>query len=262
MKGVVIASALVAMLIAPSKSGATVISGAIATAGPLSGDAPQCNQSGPVSSSCSYLGNPQFHFVPLQSTSSSFADLATGNLQASAGTVGGGIGTARAELKDTISLILPSNYSSNNVNLTVSLNFNSVLLQGEAIAEDDILLGQFPGFFTSTDGFIGTGHNGAGNSLAISATLTLPLNDITNIPIDAFLTVTTGNNFGNGYANVDPDLGITLPEGATFTSGSGVLLSQVAAVPEPSSFTLLGAGLVAFGLYRRRQQGNVGQCKE
>jgi hypothetical protein len=88
------------------------------------------------------------------------------------------------------------------------------------------------------------------------------LNDITNIPIDAFLTVTTGNNFGNGYANVDPDLGITLPEGVTFTSGSGVLLSQVAAVPEPSSFTLLGAGLVAFGLYRRRQQGNVGQCKE
>ena len=183
--------------------------------------------------------------------------MATGTLEASAGTPSLGVGTARAELKDTISILLPTGYSSSTVQLTVGLNFSSVTLQGEAVAEDDILLGQFPGFFTSADGALGSGNDSqVGRSLAINAMLTLPVsnpNNLINIPIDTFLTVTTGDNTGNGYAVVDPDLSIILPDGVTFTSGSGVLLTQVAAVPEPTSLVLLGAGLLGFAIVRRRR---------
>src|SRR4051794_4217731 len=68
-----LAAALVATFIPSSQSWAT----AITTAGPTSGNAPQCNQSGAISASCFYIGNPEFHYVPLQSTSNSFADLAS-----------------------------------------------------------------------------------------------------------------------------------------------------------------------------------------
>jgi PEP-CTERM motif len=49
-------------------------------------------------------------------------------------------------------------------------------------------------------------------------------------------------------------LSFTLPRDVTFTSDSGVLLTQTggSAVPEPASFALMGAGLVALAVFRKR----------
>ena len=52
-----------------------------------------------------------------------------------------------------------------------------------------------------------------------------------------------------GSANADDPILISLPEGISYTSASGVFLT---AVPLPASLPLLAAGLVAVGLRRRR----------
>ena len=54
-------------------------------------------------------------------------------------------------------------------------------------------------------------------------------------------------------------LSFTLPSDVTFTSDSGVFLTQTAApagAPEPASFALLGAGLVALGVFRKKRIGS------
>lgn len=51
---------------------------------------------------------------------------------------------------------------------------------------------------------------------------------------------------------------LNLPSAATFTSGSGVFLTSVAAVPLPAGFSLLAAGLGLLGFLARRKTRNVG----
>ncbi len=242
------ALAIISVLSLPEFGWANVV----VTAGPnLSPPAPpQCNNTGAVSASCSYVGQSEYHYGWLNSTSTSFADLATGILAASAGTPGLGVGQAYAQLNDTISLILPAGYNSNIVPVTLSLNFTSVFLTGEASASDALSLG----LYNSASGFIGSGHNGSGAPLDQSITLNFSTSNINNIPISAVLSVYAGDNYGNGYVNIDPDLSLTLPAGVTFTSGSGALLTQTQAVPEPTSLSLLGAGLIGMGLLRRRRK--------
>jgi hypothetical protein len=53
-----------------------------------------------------------------------------------------------------------------------------------------------------------------------------------------------------------------LPDHVSFTSGSGVLLTQVDApngVPEPHAAVLAGLGLLMMGWLRRRQAGSGGR---
>jgi hypothetical protein len=68
----------------------------------------------------------------------------------------------------------------------------------------------------------------------------------------------TGDGAGLHYAATFDISVIDLSNGAVFHNtmecGNDNLIGQVAPVPEPSTFVLLGAGLLAAGLYRRNKQ--------
>lgn len=76
------------------------------------------------------------------------------------------------------------------------------------------------------------------------------------IGFQAFLDVGAANMATADIFNT-ATLFIDLPGGFTFTSGSGVLLTERAAtpVPEPASVLLLASGLAGLIIWRRRQQG-------
>lgn len=65
------------------------------------------------------------------------------------------------------------------------------------------------------------------------------------------LNVDSTVNFGPGDTTLQLNLDGTWSEDATGVSGT-YTISPVAAVPEPATLGLLGAGLAAFGLLRRR----------
>jgi hypothetical protein len=82
-----------------------------------------------------------------------------------------------------------------------------------------------------------------GDTLRLNVTLQSAAN------VEAYLAPTGAS----AAATVDP-LYLMLPDGVTFDSGIDGFLSVVPVVPEPSPPALLGVGLVALALVRRRQQ--------
>jgi hypothetical protein len=167
-------------------------------------------------------------------------DVATGVLEASAsGTSTTSTAIGSAKITDGITLFAPAGYSGSTVSVTLSLVVPSDVVSGNAVVTDSLTLGTF-GHET---GCVAAGDQncstpGLIQGLNLSITANVPVG--TDIFVQASLTASGGDSHGAGTASADPPaLDLILPQGWTFTSESGVLLTEPLAVPGP----IVGAGL-------------------
>jgi hypothetical protein len=144
---------------------------------------------------------------------------------------------ALAQVSDRLSFILPAGYSGSTVPVTLSLTVNSYSLLGDAVINDSLTFGN------GQSGCVALGNQtcapGTIQGLNLSVTQNLSLSNLTNLFFQANISPAGGDLFGTGTATTDPGLSLTVPTGVTFTSQSGVFLTQAASVPGP----ILGAGL-------------------
>jgi hypothetical protein len=121
--------------------------------------------------------------------------------------------------------------------------------------------GDFSYQMTSNAGFIAnTGSNWVGTPTLTNQTLSgFDFSGTINVTNGEALQLVMGlslNCVGGETCDFSHTaaLSFTLPRDVTFTSDSGVLLTQTggSAVPEPASFALMGAGLVALAVFRKR----------
>ena len=94
------------------------------------------------------------------------------------------------------------------------------------------------------------------NTNLINTEISIPF-EISDAQRDFSFNIFLGSSsFGGGTVNLSNTaaLGLILPNGLTFTSDSGVFLSQLAVgqVPEPSSMLLFGSGLIGLAVFLRR----------
>jgi hypothetical protein len=164
-------------------------------------------------------------------------DVATGVLEASAT----GSAIADARITDAITLTLPTGYSGSTVPVTISLSVPNYTVSGNANILDSLIFGSFG----SQTGCVASGDqhcNTAGlvQGLNLSITANVPIGGLAEIFVQANLNPSGGDIIGSGSAIADPPfLDLILPQGVTFTSDSGLLLTEPLGVPGP----LAGAGL-------------------
>ena len=193
----------------------------------------------------------------------STANLATGELKVYVGARGAsnayyqGTASASASFRDSLSFDLPDGMSSATIAVSLAVTGSYELYQasnsttyantslwfwepgvsGYLIKEDDTIYDGFGG------GGTGVPHTMTGNVVVeegkeyqLSANLSASVKTQNPANLSYFDFVNTGA------------LDIDMPAGVTFTSGSGVL------IPEPSTLTLIGLGLLALAAFARRRR--------
>jgi len=204
---------------------------------------------------------------------SATASLAQGSLRAAARGVTtqfpfGGV-TAQAELSDTVTFHAPSSGGLLDIAITLAVQgaFHSVSglsgfsARGTILFDDSAAQGAL--FCCSASGTSFLGHvfgevslvsNDRANSIAwitvrqrVSPNVALPLTAMLDLSLSASANDIAQANFAH-----TAQLSIALPEGVSFSSGSGLLLQEPAVpVPEPAAALLMAAGLAAITLRRR-----------
>jgi hypothetical protein len=135
------------------------------------------------------------------------------------------------------------------------LDFGGTLQYGMSNA------GGYPGNF-NVNSLSGWGSSKLTNESAggfdFSGTLDVTNGEAIQLEMALSLVCTTGETCDFSHTAA---LSFTLPSDVTFTSDSGVLLTETggSAAPEPASFALIGAGLVALAVFGKRGIHRLGR---
>jgi hypothetical protein len=107
--------------------------------------------------------------------------------------------------------------------------------------------------FTQRSGFARSYVTGGGDIHSYSFIYNLR-GPVDFAPFRLNLSLASTNNAFSDYANT-ASIRFDLPENVTFTSSSGVFLSDTSAVPEPGALALLALGVVGVAVTRRQRRG-------
>jgi hypothetical protein len=228
----------VAALVAPSKSQAATFG--VHVSAHAGGSSTPCFSDAATSASCLDSANG--------SSATASAGLGIGTLEASVN----GFGISDAKVTDAITLVLPAGYSASTVSATLNLTASGSVL-GNANILDSLIFGS-----VTQDGCLGSGSQHCTfitHGLSLSITENISISSLTNIFIQANVNPST-SDAGSSASADPPDLSLILPDGVTFTSASGVFLSQ-SATPLPAALPLFATGLGVMGFlgWRRKRTG-------
>jgi len=202
-----------------------------------------------------------------EATASGFAsvDLATGQVKVKAtatigflngGSVGVASGMARASLEDSLTFFLPTGVSTADINFSMLIDGDIDCGLGCTIASTFTRI-QLGGVSAGSANCCDLGnsvplpHTFGGTVLGVQSGQTLVLQASIQAAIIGNGTIDFGNT-----ATISFDL----PTGVTFTSQSGVFLTQSPTadpIPEPSTILLFGTGIAGLGAWRYRKRKKV-----
>jgi hypothetical protein len=217
------------------------------------------------------------------STAFATANLATGTIGASSTGLGqlfgtiGGVGKAAAYLQDLVTLSIPDATPSTLTQIQVNFSLDGTLSAaspaGDAAVRaidsfgngtngvSDITVGDtYPDYTSEIANAAESGwasytlSDTDPNEIGFSGEYVVQgANPIVGIAMD--MTVSCQFNAACNYADTN-GVTLTLPVGVTYTSQSGVFLSEGSSdVPEPGSLAILAAGVGLLGLTRRGVRG-------